>query len=214
MLDSLTPSTPEAGLAPWTIIGRPAHAPRDRILCNAVELFCREGYNTTGVDTISLRANASKSTLYKHFSSKEDLIAAALEAEGAAWRNWFYGELGKVHDGPNERLLGLFDILETWFQSPHFYGCAFLNAISEAACDDNRPRALANAHKAHLLTWLQSQALELGTDPKLLSRAMIVLIDGAIMAAHASRDATVAQSAKDLATAYLNENARPKGRAL
>lgn len=190
-------------------MGRPANSARDRILVNAVELFCREGYTATGVDTISERASASKSTLYKHFSSKEDLVAAALEAEGAAWRTWFYGVLGQLHGGPTDRLLGLFDALEDWFQSPHFYGCAFLNAISEAACDDDRPRTLANAHKAHLLTWLHSQALELGADAKALSRAMIVLVDGAIMAAHASRDATVAQSAKYLAAAYLNANARP-----
>ena len=213
MLDSVTQNDAASGLAPWTIIGRPARSARDRILVTAVELFCREGYTATGVDTISEQAGASKSTLYKHFSSKEDLIAAALEAEGAAWRSWFYGALGHVHGGPQDRLAGLFDVLQDWFQSPHFYGCAFLNAISEAACDDDRPRILANAHKSHLLKWLHSQALELGANPAPLSQAMVVLIDGAIMAAHASRDASVAQSAKALAIAYLNANARPDGRA-
>lgn len=213
MLDSRPHKDPASGQEPWTIIGRPARAARDRILVHAVELFCREGYTATGVDTISDRAGASKSTLYKHFTSKEDLIAAALEAEGAAWRSWFYDALGQVHGGPHQRVLGLFDVLESWFQSPHFYGCAFLNAISEAPCNDDRPRTLANAHKAHLLAWLHSQALELGADPAHFSRAMIVLVDGAIMAAHASRDASVAQSAKDLAAAYLNVNARPNGRA-
>lgn len=208
MLDSLDPENAASGLVPWSIMGRPARSARDRILVNAVELFCRGGYTAVGVDTISERAGAAKSTLYKHFSSKDDLIAAALRAEGAAWRHWFYGQLGKAHAGPYGRLLGLFDVLQDWFQSPHFYGCAFLNAISEAPCDDNRPRELADAHKSHLMAWLHSQALELGCDPGELSRAMVVLIDGAIMAAHASRDPSVAQSARDLAQSYLDVHTR------
>lgn len=204
MLDSTKTSDTTPERSPWSMIGQPARTARDKILVTAAELFCRNGYEAIGVDTITLQAGASKSTLYKHFASKEKLIEAVLEAEGAAWRRWFYGELAKVEGGPRARLLAVFDVLKAWFSDPHYYGCPYLNAICEAACDDDRPRALADAHKSYLMTWLQSQALELGRDPAALTRSMIVLIDGAIMAAHASRDATFATTARSLAATYLD----------
>ena len=205
MLDSTADNGAERALSPWSTIGRSARSAREKILVTATELFCRNGFEAVGVDTIALRSGASKSTLYKHFSSKEKLIEAVLESEGAAWRSWFYGELAKVHGGPEAKLLSVFDVLEAWFTDPNYYGCPFLNAISEAACDDERPRTLAEAHKAHLLTWLRSQALELGRDPADLTRAMVVLIDGAIMASHASRDAGFARVARHLAADYIGQ---------
>ncbi|MEM6742044.1 MAG: TetR/AcrR family transcriptional regulator [Pseudomonadota bacterium] len=206
MLDSTLENDRQRRLSPWSTIGRPAGSAREKILLTATELFCRNGFEAIGVDTITQRSGASKSTLYKHFASKEKLIEAVLEAEGAAWRRWFYGELSKIHGGPRARLLGVFDVLQAWFSDPNYYGCPYLNAISEAACDDERSRALADVHKSYLLTWLQSQALELGRDPSDLTRSMIVLIDGSIMAAHASRDATFAAVAQTLAAGHLAED--------
>ncbi|MEM6322727.1 MAG: TetR/AcrR family transcriptional regulator [Pseudomonadota bacterium] len=204
MLDSKRSLDDAGGVAPWTAIGRPAKSARQRILVTAIELFCRHGYEAIGVDVIAHASGASKSTIYKHFDSKEKLIAAVLEEEGATWRAWFYGELGKFEGDARDRVLGLFEVLESWFSDPNFYGCAFLNAISEAACDDQRPRALADVHKSHLLAWLHAQALELGAAPKEFTQAMIVLIDGAIMAAHASKDATFAKSGGLLAASLLD----------
>ncbi|MFW5654508.1 MAG: TetR/AcrR family transcriptional regulator [Roseicyclus sp.] len=204
MLDSTKTHGATPGHSPWSTIGRPARTARDKILVTAAELFCRNGFEAIGVDTIALQSGASKSTLYKHFASKDKLIEAVLDAEGAAWRRWFYGELAKVEGGPRARLLAVFDVLEAWFSDPLYYGCPFLNAISEAACDDERPRALAQVHKSYLTTWLQSQAFELGRDPAELTRSMIVLIDGAIMAAHASRDAGFAATARGLAATFLD----------
>lgn len=206
MLDS-TNREGAGGRSPWSVIGTQPGTARDRILVTAAELFCRNGFEAVGVDTIVLHSGASKSTLYKHFESKERLIEEVLRAEGAMWRAWFYGELAKVTDGPRAKLLAVFDVLEAWFSDPNFYGCPFLNAISEAACDDDRPRALADAHKAHQLAWLKSQALELGRDPDDLTRAMIILIDGAIMAAHAARNPAFAGVARRLAADHLDRPA-------
>lgn len=203
MLDSPDRSQPQPARSPWSLIGKPAETAREKILVTATELFCRQGFEAVGVDTIAHRSGAAKSTLYKHFASKERLIEAVLDAEGAAWRSWFYGELAKVQGGPRAKLLGVFDVLQTWFEDPNFYGCPFLNAISEAACDDERSRQLAQTHKAHLQSWLQGQALEMQRDPTELTRSMVVLIDGAIVAAHAARDATLASAARSVAERYL-----------
>src|SRR5262245_56736395 len=66
-----------------------ALAPRDRLLDAARDLFCQHGINATGVDAIVARAGTAKTTLYKLFGSKQQLVEAFLDREGQAWRGWF-----------------------------------------------------------------------------------------------------------------------------
>ncbi|WP_095590197.1 TetR/AcrR family transcriptional regulator [Actibacterium ureilyticum] len=186
--------------AAWSCIGQPADTPRDRILSAATELFCHNGFAATGVDTIAHHAGTAKSTLYAHFKSKDNLIEAVLEREGQAWRSWFFGQLNKTAGTPAQKIASVFDILELWFSDPEFYGCPFINAISESNSEDDRLRAAVASHKSHLNLWLHAQALEMGfSDPGALVRQMTVLIDGAIVAAQVSRDASFARVAKEIA---------------
>src|SRR6267142_5166017 len=62
-------------------------SPRERIVAAARELFYRQGIRAIGVDAIAEAAGTNKMTLYRHFSSKDDLVAAYLrqsasEADG------------------------------------------------------------------------------------------------------------------------------------
>src|ERR1700681_3838155 len=52
--------------------------PRERILAAARELFYRRGIHAVGVDAIAEAAGTNKMTLYRHFASKDVLIAACL----------------------------------------------------------------------------------------------------------------------------------------
>ena len=59
--------------------------PRERILQAARALFYRDGINAVSVDAIAAAAGTNKMTLYRHFSSRDELISAYLEqlaAEG------------------------------------------------------------------------------------------------------------------------------------
>ena len=58
---------------------RPGVKPRERVLDAAQELFHAQGVDAVGVDTISERSGVSKSTLYRHFPSKAELVAAYLQ---------------------------------------------------------------------------------------------------------------------------------------
>jgi len=183
----------------WSSLGAPVNTARDRILAAAAELFCKNGFAATGIDSVVARSGASKSTLYSHFKSKTDLIEAVLDSEGAAWRRWFFARISETRGTPREKLEGVFDVLEEWFADPDFYGCPFINAIAEATQGDDRMREAARRHKLHLVTWLQGQAVEMGRpDPNRLAREMVVLIDGAIVAAQGARDPSFARSAKRL----------------
>ncbi len=54
---------------------------RQRVLEVASDLFYREGIRAVGVDTIAEQAGVAKTTLYRHFPTKDDLIAAYLEEQ-------------------------------------------------------------------------------------------------------------------------------------
>ena len=69
---------------------------RGRLLSAATHLFCKNGINATGIDAIINEAGTAKTTLYKLFGSKTNLVNAVLESEGKAWREWF---IGAMEDG-------------------------------------------------------------------------------------------------------------------
>lgn len=58
--------------------GRPGYD-REQILEVAVQVFIEQGYDATSVAALAVRLGLSKSALYHHFASKEQLLEVALE---------------------------------------------------------------------------------------------------------------------------------------
>ena len=54
----------------------------------ADELFYARGLHAVGIDEIIAKSGAAKATLYAHFPTKDDLIAAYLQQRSAAWRDY------------------------------------------------------------------------------------------------------------------------------
>src|SRR6476659_3318563 len=80
--------------------------PRERILATAVELFYRHGIRAVGVDSIAEAAGTNKMTLYRHFTSKDELVAEYLRCL-AAEAGKFWNELAAAHPGdPRGQLRG------------------------------------------------------------------------------------------------------------
>src|SRR5215470_18008251 len=67
----------------------PPKTGRERLVAAAVELFYRNGFGAIGIDQVIAAAGVTKSTFYKHFESKDDLVLAAVrrrdEWEAQAW---------------------------------------------------------------------------------------------------------------------------------
>src|SRR5438046_9195384 len=72
--------------------------PRERIRVAASDLFYRHGIRAVGVEAIAEAAGTNKMTLYRHFSSKDELVAAYLRAL-AAEAGGFWDELERAHPG-------------------------------------------------------------------------------------------------------------------
>jgi AcrR family transcriptional regulator len=183
---------------------------RGRLLSAATHLFCKNGINATGIDAIINEAGTAKTTLYKLFGSKNNLVHAVLETEGKQWREWFIGTLEAGGGSPQEKLARIFPALKDWFRQERFYGCPFINAVGEHDKDQKQLRAIAMRHKKVVLGYIEKLAGEMGaSEPAVLAHQLGLLMDGAIVAAMVSRDPGVADTA-GLAACSLFVPSRPK----
>src|SRR5437588_3502216 len=126
-----------------------------RILETADRLFYLQGIRAVGVDTIAAEIGISKRTLYNHFPSKDDLIAAYLERRFVKPR--------PSDKPPLEQILGTFDLLERRFAHKEFRGCPFVNAVAEMGADDQDVRRIALAFKESRRVWFRDLLKQLGS---------------------------------------------------
>jgi AcrR family transcriptional regulator len=169
---------------------------RGRLLGAATHLFCKNGINATGIDAIINEAGTAKTTLYKLFGSKTNLVHAVLESEGKQWREWFIGAMESGGGDAQAKLTRIFPALKSWFGEERFYGCPFINAVAEHDKDQKQFRAIAMRHKKVVLAHIEKLAAEMGAaEPELLAHQLALLIDGAIVAAMVSRNPGVADTA-------------------
>jgi AcrR family transcriptional regulator len=110
----------------------PPKTGRERLVAAAVDLFYRHGFGAVGVDRVISTAGVTKTTFYKHFEGKDDLMVAAVqlreEWESEAWNRAIRKLAG---DDPVRQLLAVFDVMDLWFNDPEFLGCMFMNAAAE-----------------------------------------------------------------------------------
>jgi AcrR family transcriptional regulator len=178
------------------IAGGDEESARGRLLNAATHLFCKNGINATGIDAIIDEAGTAKTTLYKLFGSKTNLVHAVLENEGKQWREWFIGAIEAGGGDPQTKLARIFPALKSWFGEERFYGCPFINAVGEHDKDAKQFRAIAMRHKKVVLAHIEKLAGEMGAvEPESLAHQLALLIDGAIVAAMVSRDPGVADTA-------------------
>ena len=75
----------------------PQKSARERILETADDLFYREGIHAVGIDTIIEKSGVAKMSLYRNFASKDDLVAAYLEARSQRYWQWWDGVMAHPH---------------------------------------------------------------------------------------------------------------------
>lgn len=183
---------------------------RGRLLSAATRLFCRNGINATGVDAIIGEAGTAKTSLYKLFGSKTNLVRVVLETEGKLWRDWFIDAIEAGGGDAQTRLSRIFPVLKQWFGQERFYGCPFINAVAEHDKDEKQLRAMAMRHKKVVLAHIEKLAAEMGADqPDVLAHQIALLMDGAIVAAMVTRSPRVADTAALAMKQLLSPGSRP-----
>lgn len=175
-----------------------ASSKRDQLIDTAVELFYRDGFHATGIDKILRESGVSRMTLYNHFTSKDELILAALHRMDEQWRNWFVRSVERQADSPYERLLAIFDFLDEWFKQDNFSGCLFIKASAEFSKPGHPIHAAAVEHNRLIFGYVRRLAESAGAkDPDALARQVCTVMEGAIVNACISRSGTTAEEAKD-----------------
>lgn len=135
---------------------------RDRILATASDLFYREGVHAVGVDLVVKESGIAKTSLYRHFGSKDALVAAFLEREDRDfWRQWSAIADHYRHD-PEGELEAYVEWVAERLKRPGYRGCPQLNVAAELP-DPNHPAIqVAQAHKERMRGHFSALAERLG----------------------------------------------------
>jgi AcrR family transcriptional regulator len=157
--------------------------PRTRILETAAKLFYAGGYRAIGVDRLIAESGVAKMTFYKHFPSKDDLIAAYLEQSSQNFWHWIES-ITQDQPDPRLQLEQIFAGVTNRAIQPACLGCAFMAAALEFPDLEHQAHKVALNYKKDVLAKLTelsiaSHALE----PEVLGAGLMMLMDGAWSAA-------------------------------
>jgi AcrR family transcriptional regulator len=179
---------------------------RDRIVSAASTLFYSEGIRAVSVDAVAEKAGITKRTLYYHFDSKDDLIAAYLDRRDqpnlALFKRWFSETEGDVAD----KVRGVFFNLAASARHPRWKGCGFLRTSAELANMPGHPAMkIGAAHKRRVEDWFSSvfEDADLGVHARMLARQTILLLDGSFAVVLLHRDPSYMETAGEAAHALI-----------
>lgn len=178
--------------------------PRDRILAAAGELFYREGLRGVGVERIAAVAETTKMALYRHFTSKDELIG-----EWLSGIVHYYDELWKriESEHPDDPKLQL-QALGAWTigrcTSPESRGCALVNSLAELPDPSHPARKIIDAHKVAQLQRVEKLCRRAGLpDPVGTALALHIAFEGAQVAAQSLGRERVAKALRKIVDAQL-----------
>ncbi len=155
-------------------------SPRERILAAASELFYRHGIRAVGVDAVAEAAETNKMTLYRHFSSKDELVAEYLqrlaEKATASWDRLEANYPGE----PSAQLRAWLKDMAAHVASADERGCALANAAVELPEKDHPARRVIEAFKtAQRERLVQLCAAASLAEPEMLADELFLLLEGA-----------------------------------
>lgn len=163
----------------------------------AAMLFYREGIHAVGVDRIADEAQITKRTLYHHYASKDELIAAALRVSPIV----SFPREGTAQ----ERILGAFAALEQFLQEGDYRGCPF-NFFTAELLDPRHPaRQIIERRVTQRRSWFAHLAQEAGArNPRKLAEQLDILFDGALAAGAKKGDVQPARAAAAAARTLMD----------
>ena len=157
---------------------------RQRILDTASTLFYERGVRAVGVDLVVDASGVAKTSLYRHFRTKDDLIVAFLEREDLEfWDLW--DEVAARHaDDPMAELEAHMRWIGKRLARANYRGCPQINVAAEFAEADHPAREVARQHMQALRKRLTVLARALGAvRPNDLAAQLCLLVNGAFVSA-------------------------------
>jgi AcrR family transcriptional regulator len=155
-------------------------APRARLLAAAGALFYRHGIRAVGVEAIAEAARTNKMTLYRHFASKDELVAEYLrQSAKAADLCWARFAQAYPGDAPAQ-LRAWLEEMASHVASNDARGCPLVNAAVELPEKAHPARRVIEEYKivqrARLVALCGAAGLN---QPELLAEELNLLLEGA-----------------------------------
>jgi AcrR family transcriptional regulator len=174
----------------------------DQILIAAGALFYREGIRAVGIDRIIEEAKVAKATLYRHFPSKDHLVAAYLQDR----HDRVIRSLQEVLDAteaPRDQIKLIFERLYEKADSPEFRGCAFALAVAEHG-DSERVVSIARTHKKTVRDIFRTIMSRADVRLDQASAHLSLLYEGALATVAVGRDPQAVLVARDCALSVFD----------
>ncbi len=180
--------------------------PHERIVDTAMRLFDQEGIAAVGVGRITSAAGVAQMTLYRHFGSKDELVAVALERWSTRWLHWLESTIDGPDDDPRARLAALWDALAKWFESEGYHGSFVANAATELRSQPGHPAHQVVADHRTALRHLLEQLAKLAgaDDPAGLATQLHLLVEGATALSLVDDRLAVVDAARTLAATAVS----------
>jgi len=179
---------------------------REHLIDVAASLFNKLGYHAVGIDLVVAEAGIAKTTLYRHFKSKEELIVAVLKRVDAEYRDKMRATVEASGKPNGKKLLATFNFLEAWFKDENFHGCPFISAAGEFGDQPSAVFQEAAMHKRLIIAYLEELARADGLrNPQRLAEEINLLHEGATAVAHITGDPTAATKAKEVAVRLVRQ---------
>jgi AcrR family transcriptional regulator len=190
--------------------GRTQSAARERLLETAYGLFERNTLNTVGVDRIVAEANVAKTTLYRHFPSKDDLAVSVLHRHEEVWlTGWLEQLIGRLQGPPGAQILALFDAFDDWFRRDDYQGCLFARTLLETRNPASAVCGAAVAGLADIRAFIRGLAEAAGAaHPDVFAWQIQLLLLGSTVAA-VGGELDAARHARDVARLLLERDGIP-----
>ena len=153
---------------------------RERIFQTARDLFYRQGIRAVGVEAIAAEAGTTKMSLYRHFASKDELVAECLKDQDREFWEWWDSVVGQYAGQPRRQIEVLFNAFETRCCGERSQrGCPIVNAAVEITDDHHPALAILEEHHAEMRRRLRAICREMGArDPDRLADALMLLMAG------------------------------------
>lgn len=175
---------------------------REQLISVAFDLFYHHGVHAVGINRVIAESGVAKRTLYHHFSSKDELVAATVDYRDKQFFSWMEGRTRKAPEGL-DALRAMFNALDDWFnerdkQIHPFHGCYFINVSAEFGDLHHPIHQQCAGHKRAILSLIKRHVAKVFSDEisaTTVSEAVATVKEGAIVQAHVLGDRQAAVKA-------------------
>jgi AcrR family transcriptional regulator len=179
---------------------------RDRIFQAARLLFYRYGIRGVSVDQIAAEAKTTKVTLYRVFSSKDDLIVQVLEDQKRRFEEWWDSVIAPFEGNPRKQIEALFESLTDQVCAEEAdRGCPVANAAVEIVDEDHPAKRIIDEHNHEIARRLRKLCKEMGAkNATELGDSLTLLVEGVFAARIVFHSGKLVESASRTAKILLD----------